>query len=365
MIRSCVSICRSAGSRSALRASPPMPQGDHELHRHEARAHRAGHVLDGAGRAGGGLQGDEASGEIRRCGLGREAGASRDDLAAVLHGRDRGDAGAVSAVRPGVCAKDQPDDEAVTASVGAGGEVLRVALGEGRQARIACRPRRSGNMPAARERRRSSTRATRCRTGFQPWPGDIGLPRALFHGRQAAARISHGGRSPSARRADARRMPGAFTTCTATSPSGARDWYGPYEAAEQTDPLGRSDGDFRVIRGGQSFDLRRGCCARRIARAWLPQTSNDKTGFPRGARRMAAGQAAAARAAAAHAQNVRQTPPKIRCRRPRRAGLRRPEAVRDHSARLVWPALLQAQSQPGHRGMPERRPARGVVFLRG
>ena len=29
-----------------------------------------------------------------------------------------------------------------------------------------------------------------------------------------------------------------------------RDWYGPYEAADQTDPIGPVDGDFRVTRGG-------------------------------------------------------------------------------------------------------------------
>jgi formylglycine-generating enzyme required for sulfatase activity len=28
------------------------------------------------------------------------------------------------------------------------------------------------------------------------------------------------------------------------------DWYGPYEAGDQTDPTGRSSGDFRVVRGG-------------------------------------------------------------------------------------------------------------------
>jgi formylglycine-generating enzyme required for sulfatase activity len=34
------------------------------------------------------------------------------------------------------------------------------------------------------------------------------------------------------------------------------DWYGPYEAAEQTDPVGRAIGDFRVSRGGShSTDL--------------------------------------------------------------------------------------------------------------
>ncbi len=29
-----------------------------------------------------------------------------------------------------------------------------------------------------------------------------------------------------------------------------QDWYGPYEAADQTDPVGRADGDFKVTRGG-------------------------------------------------------------------------------------------------------------------
>ena len=28
------------------------------------------------------------------------------------------------------------------------------------------------------------------------------------------------------------------------------DWYGPYDPAAQADPVGRSDGDFRVTRGG-------------------------------------------------------------------------------------------------------------------
>jgi formylglycine-generating enzyme required for sulfatase activity len=56
------------------------------------------------------------------------------------------------------------------------------------------------------------------------------------------------------------------------------DWYGPYEAAEQTDPLGRSVGDFRVIRGGShSMQTRLLRSANRSA--WLPESSDDKTGF--------------------------------------------------------------------------------------
>ena len=56
------------------------------------------------------------------------------------------------------------------------------------------------------------------------------------------------------------------------------DWYGPYEAGDQTDPLGRSDGDFRVIRGGSHSVFTR--LLRSANRsAWLPQTKDAKTGF--------------------------------------------------------------------------------------
>ena len=56
------------------------------------------------------------------------------------------------------------------------------------------------------------------------------------------------------------------------------DWYGPYEAGKQIDPLGRSEGDFRVIRGGTHSTFIR---ALRSANrgAWLPQTKSDKVGF--------------------------------------------------------------------------------------
>lgn len=56
------------------------------------------------------------------------------------------------------------------------------------------------------------------------------------------------------------------------------DWYGPYEARDQTDPLGRSDGDFRVIRGGahDTFvrDLR---SANRSG--WIPESMDPAVGF--------------------------------------------------------------------------------------
>ncbi|MGE4489368.1 MAG: SUMF1/EgtB/PvdO family nonheme iron enzyme [Kiritimatiellales bacterium] len=56
------------------------------------------------------------------------------------------------------------------------------------------------------------------------------------------------------------------------------DWYGPYENVSQIDPQGRSDGDFRVIRGGShSVFTRQLRSANRTA--WLPESFGDKTGF--------------------------------------------------------------------------------------
>jgi formylglycine-generating enzyme required for sulfatase activity len=56
------------------------------------------------------------------------------------------------------------------------------------------------------------------------------------------------------------------------------DWYGPYEAGDQTDPVSRSDGDFRVFRGGSQGEFVR--LLRSANRsAWLPEAANNKIGF--------------------------------------------------------------------------------------
>lgn len=56
------------------------------------------------------------------------------------------------------------------------------------------------------------------------------------------------------------------------------DWYGPYEASAQVDPVGRVDGDFRVSRGGSHSDFTRMLrSANRSGR--LPEMSNEQTGF--------------------------------------------------------------------------------------
>ncbi len=56
------------------------------------------------------------------------------------------------------------------------------------------------------------------------------------------------------------------------------DWYGPYEAGEQADPVGRLDGDFRVTRGGSHSVFNRLLrSANRSGR--LPECVNDQIGF--------------------------------------------------------------------------------------
>jgi len=56
------------------------------------------------------------------------------------------------------------------------------------------------------------------------------------------------------------------------------DWYGPYETADQVDPVGRVDGDFRVTRGGCHSQFARLLrSANRAGR--LPGTVSDKIGF--------------------------------------------------------------------------------------
>ncbi len=93
------------------------------------------------------------------------------------------------------------------------------------------------------------------------------------------------------------------------------DWYGPYEVGEQIDPLGRVDGDFRVIRGGShSVQTRLLRSANRTA--WLPQTSSDKTGFRVVLGEWPKGKFLPLPAPPLNAQSVSQTVPKVQMASP-------------------------------------------------
>jgi len=85
------------------------------------------------------------------------------------------------------------------------------------------------------------------------------------------------------------------------------DWYGPYEAKDQTDPLGRADGDFRVIRGGHhSAFVRLLRSANRTA--WIPEAKNDALGFRVVLGDLPKGELLPPPPAPLNAQNVRQGP---------------------------------------------------------
>jgi sulfatase modifying factor 1 len=88
------------------------------------------------------------------------------------------------------------------------------------------------------------------------------------------------------------------------------DWHGPYEAGEQKDPLGRSDGDFRVFRGGAHSLL---SYMRRSANrsAWIPESRSLTTGFRVVLGELPKGKTLPPAAAPLNAQHVSQSVPKI------------------------------------------------------
>jgi formylglycine-generating enzyme required for sulfatase activity len=90
------------------------------------------------------------------------------------------------------------------------------------------------------------------------------------------------------------------------------DWYGPYDAAAQTDPVGRADGDARVVRGWSFLIPTRERDGSRLCRSanrsgHLPEDANRFTGF-----RVVLGEPPATRplprVPAAYQQNVKQMP---------------------------------------------------------
>ena len=91
------------------------------------------------------------------------------------------------------------------------------------------------------------------------------------------------------------------------------DWYGPYEAGEQTDPCGRSDGDFRVFRDGPHSMLSR--LVRSANRgAWIPESSASIFGFRVVLGEEPTGELLAKVPPPKHAQDVKQEVAKIEMR---------------------------------------------------
>jgi len=86
------------------------------------------------------------------------------------------------------------------------------------------------------------------------------------------------------------------------------DWYGPYEAGPQVDPVGRASGDFRVTRGGSHSDFTRMLrSANRSGR--VPECASDKIGFRVVLGALPTTSPLPAPAAPLNAQHVRQDAP--------------------------------------------------------
>jgi formylglycine-generating enzyme required for sulfatase activity len=147
--------------------------------------------------------------------------------------------------------------------------------------------------------------------GFHQWPSDIGLRERFFpEGKLPPEIRAPQGKEVSLRVAQTPANAWGLFDMHGNVAEWCADWYGPYEAAEQTDPLGRSDGDFRVIRGGShSVQTRLLRSANRSA--WLPESGNDKTGFRIVLGKLPPGKILPPAPAPLNAQNVSQSPAKI------------------------------------------------------
>ena len=232
-------------------------------------------------------------------------------------GRDRSDPGAMGA-RAGAVGR-RPSQAASLRSPLPGGErELRRGAGvpaplerEGRRPRSACLPRRSGSTPAARARRHRSPRAPSLTTDEANFHG--GHPYA---GRQGWALP----RRPHPRRARFPRTPGASSTCTATSGSGARTGTARTATAAATDPIGR----MRVEAAGhprRQLGLRRGQCPVRSAvhpRGRRIEARASASGWP--ATRPSAGRSGASERQSATGPSVRTTSRTVQVRRDGRRG---------------------------------------------
>ena len=145
--------------------------------------------------------------------------------------------------------------------------------------------------------------------GFQPWTDQAGFRERYFK-EAALPKVYRSGTKADLRVAQAAPNPWGLFDMQSNLAEWCNDWYGPYDAGDQTDPLGRSEGDFRVIRGGSHSTFARLLRSANRA-AWLPQTQSDKVGFRVVCGELPTGVALPPAPPPLNAKNVRQVVVKI------------------------------------------------------
>jgi sulfatase modifying factor 1 len=88
------------------------------------------------------------------------------------------------------------------------------------------------------------------------------------------------------------------------------DWYGPYESGEQTDPLGRADGDCRVFRGGFHSSMIRFLRSANRG-SWVTNSASPRIGFRVVQGELPKGKTLPVAAPPLNAENVSQIVPNI------------------------------------------------------